>query len=142
MQLGLCTAYFAVLLLLSMYGIHRSHLVLTCLRYRERLKQMRHGLPPLLSTPSAGVPPPSIGVPPPANPDGNEPATEPPPVPRVTMQLPIFNEATVIARLLDHVAAVRYPRSALEIQVLDDSTDETEVLARAHVAELRRTHPD
>ena len=126
MQLGLCTAYFAVLLLLSMYGIHRSHLVLTCLRFRDRLKQMRHGLPPLLDSPSADEPTPA----------------HPAPLPHVTIQLPIFNEATVIARLLDHVAAVRYPRSALEIQVLDDSTDETEVLARAHVAELRRVHPD
>ena len=33
----LCTSYFAVLLLLSMYGLHRSHLVLTCLRQRKKL---------------------------------------------------------------------------------------------------------
>jgi hypothetical protein len=130
MQLGLCTAYFAVLLLLAMYGVHRSHLVLTCLRYRDRLKEMRHGLPPI-SAEQALVSPP-----------GDASGDDDRPLPHVTIQLPIFNEATVIARLLDHVAAIRYPRSSLEIQVLDDSTDETEVLARAHVAELRHIHPD
>src|ERR1700722_3220414 len=117
MQLALCTAYFAVLLLLAMYGIHRSHLVLTCLRHRGRLKDMRHGLPPLAEDHEGALP-------------------------HVTVQLPLFNEATVIARLLDHVAALRYPRKYLEIQVLDDSTDETESLARARVAELRHTQPD
>jgi glycosyltransferase involved in cell wall biosynthesis len=117
MQLGLCTAYFAVLLLLATYGIHRSHLVLTCLRHRGRLKEMRQGLPPIGADHEGALP-------------------------HVTIQLPIFNEATVIARLLDHVAALRYPRRFLEIQVLDDSTDETEVLARAHLAELRRAQPD
>ena len=139
MQLGLCTAYFAVLLLLAMYGIHRSHLVLTCLRFRGRLKEMRHGLPPLSDAPrlAESIPPVSGEVdtlaPSPVHRD---------PLPHVTIQLPIFNEATVIARLLDHVAAVRYPRESLEIQVLDDSTDETEALARTHLAVLRAAQPD
>ena len=38
MQGALCFAYFAVLLLLAMYGLHRSHLVLTCLRLKKKLK--------------------------------------------------------------------------------------------------------
>jgi len=57
--------------------------------------------------------------------------------PSVTVQLPLFNEATVVERLLESVARLDWPREKLEIQVLDDSTDETRELARAKVAELR-----
>ena len=52
----------------------------------------------------------------------------PPPVdewPRVTVQLPIYNEMYVVDRLIDAVCALDYPLDKLEIQVLDDSTDET-----------------
>ena len=45
--------------------------------------------------------------------------------PPVTVQLPIYNERFVVERLLESVAALRYPRELLEIQVLDDSTDDT-----------------
>ena len=41
MQIALCTLYFAVLLLLASYGLHRSHLVFTCLRLRKRLAEIR-----------------------------------------------------------------------------------------------------
>jgi len=60
----------------------------------------------------------------------------PPPVenwPKVTIQLPIFNERYVIERLVDAVAQFDYPRELLDIQVLDDSTDETREVARACV---------
>ena len=50
--------------------------------------------------------------------------------PKVTVQLPIFNERYVIERLVETVAQFDYPRELLEIQVLDDSTDETQVVAR------------
>jgi len=50
--------------------------------------------------------------------------------PRVTVQLPIFNERYVIDRLVESVAAFDYPRELLDIQVLDDSTDETKIVAR------------
>jgi cellulose synthase/poly-beta-1,6-N-acetylglucosamine synthase-like glycosyltransferase len=50
-------------------------------------------------------------------------------LPRVTVQLPIFNEMYVVDRLLASVAALRYPQDRLEIQVLDDSTDETTAIA-------------
>lgn len=50
--------------------------------------------------------------------------------PRVTIQLPIFNERYVIERLVEAVARFDYPRELLEIQVLDDSTDETQEVAR------------
>lgn len=45
--------------------------------------------------------------------------------PRVTIQLPIYNEKYVVERLIEAVAEIDYPKEKLEIQVLDDSTDET-----------------
>jgi cellulose synthase/poly-beta-1,6-N-acetylglucosamine synthase-like glycosyltransferase len=59
-------------------------------------------------------------------------------LPTVTVQLPIYNEATVVQRLLEAVAALNYPRDRLEIQVLDDSVDETQRLAQEKVQELQR----
>ena len=60
----------------------------------------------------------------------------PPPVadwPVVTVQLPIFNEMYVVDRLIDAVCALDYPKEKLEIQVLDDSTDETSDIAELAV---------
>jgi cellulose synthase/poly-beta-1,6-N-acetylglucosamine synthase-like glycosyltransferase len=54
-------------------------------------------------------------------------------LPRITVQLPLFNEMYVVERLLKAVTAIDYPRDKFEIQVLDDSTDETVKLARATV---------
>jgi cellulose synthase/poly-beta-1,6-N-acetylglucosamine synthase-like glycosyltransferase len=54
-------------------------------------------------------------------------------LPRVTVQLPLYNEMYVVERLLDSVTKIRYPRELLEIQVLDDSNDETVAIARAAV---------
>lgn len=51
-------------------------------------------------------------------------------LPRVTVQLPIFNEQYVVDRLLDAVCKLDYPREKLDIQLLDDSTDETIEVAR------------
>jgi len=68
-------------------------------------------------------------------------ATKPPQLfaelPRVTVQLPMYNEMYVAERLLDGVASIDYPRDRLEIQVLDDSTDETTEIARRKAEELR-----
>jgi cellulose synthase/poly-beta-1,6-N-acetylglucosamine synthase-like glycosyltransferase len=58
-------------------------------------------------------------------------------LPRVTVQLPIYNELYVVERLIDAVSRIEYPRDRLEIQVLDDSTDETQGIARARVGRLR-----
>src|SRR4029453_5193413 len=70
-------------------------------------------------------------VPVPAN-----PLTELPPV---TIQLPIYNEMYVADRLIDAGGQIDYPRELLEIQVLDDSTDETTIVAeravRRHAAQ-------
>ncbi len=55
-------------------------------------------------------------------------------LPRITVQLPLFNELYVVERLLKAVTGIDYPREKLEIQVLDDSTDETVEVAEAVVA--------
>jgi cellulose synthase/poly-beta-1,6-N-acetylglucosamine synthase-like glycosyltransferase len=57
--------------------------------------------------------------------------------PRVTIQLPVFNEMYVVRRLVDAVCRLDYPRDRLQIQVLDDSTDETVDIARACVDRWR-----
>lgn len=49
-------------------------------------------------------------------------------LPRVTVQLPVYNELYVVERLIDSVIALHYPKEKLEIQVLDDSTDESVAL--------------
>ncbi len=54
-------------------------------------------------------------------------------LPRVTIQLPIFNEMYVAERLIGAVSRIDYPGELLEVQVLDDSTDETQAIARACV---------
>lgn len=59
-------------------------------------------------------------------------------LPQVTIQLPLFNEMYVVDRLLEAVAALEYPVDKLQIQVLDDSTDETREICRAKVRELKQ----
>ena len=63
-------------------------------------------------------------------------------LPIVTVQLPLFNEMYVAARLLDAVALIDYPRDRFEVQVLDDSTDETQAICRAKIAEIAATGID
>ncbi|WOI22728.1 MULTISPECIES: cellulose synthase family protein [Nonlabens] len=63
-------------------------------------------------------------------------------IPYVTIQLPVFNEAYVMERLLDNIVLLDYPHEKLEIQVLDDSTDETVVTTKAHVEKLAATGID
>src|SRR5881398_412072 len=59
-------------------------------------------------------------------------------LPKVTMQLPIFNEVYVAERLLRSVSELDYPRELLQIQVLDDSTDETREITASCAEELRQ----
>jgi len=56
-------------------------------------------------------------------------------LPLVTVQLPIFNEQFVVDRLIESICAMEYPREKLEIQLLDDSTDETQQVAAGIVAQ-------
>lgn len=103
-ELSVLAIYFAVLLLLSFYGSHRYVIVRL---YRKH---------------ASGPDP--------------EPARRfaPEALPVVTVQLPSFNERYVIERLIDATCRLDYPSDRLEIQVLDDSTDDTTELARARVA--------
>jgi len=98
-------AYYVVLLLLAVYGIHR--LVIVALYQFGRSSAPRE-----LNTMKEW--------------------------PRVTVQLPLFNELYVAERLLEAAAAIDYPAERLEIQVLDDSTDRTYEIVARKIAELRR----
>src|SRR6201997_827716 len=62
-----------------------------------------------------------------------KPGPVPDPLPVVTIQLPLYNEMYVADRLIEAVCAIEYPRERLEIQVLDDSTDETRSVAELAV---------
>jgi len=59
-------------------------------------------------------------------------------LPFITVQLPLFNEMYVVERLVKAITEVDYPHDKLQIQVLDDSTDETVNLARAVVEKYRQ----
>jgi cellulose synthase/poly-beta-1,6-N-acetylglucosamine synthase-like glycosyltransferase len=97
--------YFIVMVILAFYGIHRYQLV--WLYYRNKKNRAKWNEPPARFA------------------EGE--------LPFVTIQLPIFNEQFVIDRLLEAVCNLDYPRDRFEIQVLDDSTDETRTVARGLV---------
>jgi len=63
-------------------------------------------------------------------------------IPYITIQLPVYNEMYVMERLLDNIAKIDYPKDKLEIQVLDDSTDETVETTLKHVQKLQATGLD
>ena len=63
--------------------------------------------------------------------DNSPPMLSPDALPRITVQLPIFNERNVVERLINAACELDWPRDRLQIQVLDDSTDDTAELARA-----------
>lgn len=63
-------------------------------------------------------------------------------VPHVTIQLPVYNEMYVMERLLDNIAKLKYPDGKLEIQVLDDSTDESVQSTSAHIKKLQSSGLD
>ena len=63
-------------------------------------------------------------------------------LPRVTVQIPAFNEMYVIERVIDAICAFDYPSDKLDIQVLDDSTDETQRIARGTVERWRNVGID
>jgi len=100
MKEALLAIYFAMLVLLSIYGTHRYFLLYLYLKHRKILPK---------------------------------PEGEFKNLPLVTIQLPFYNEMYVVQRLIDHTVKIDYPRDKLEIQVLDDSTDETSEIARARV---------
>jgi len=99
-DLALLIPYFIVLIILAAYGAHRYWLVYLYYKYQKNKT--------------------------------TEPAArfQTDDLPRVTVQLPIFNEQYVVDRLLDAVCRLEYPKEKLDIQLLDDSTDETVEVAR------------
>src|SRR5689334_12587703 len=62
-----------------------------------------------------------------------QPLPPPAQLPRVVIQLPVYNERNVIDRLIEAAAGIDWPHDRLQIQVLDDSTDDTTELARRAV---------
>jgi cellulose synthase/poly-beta-1,6-N-acetylglucosamine synthase-like glycosyltransferase len=99
---SLLIPYFLVMLILAFYGIHRYQLVWLYFKNKKNATKWDE---------------------PPARFDEGE-------LPFVTIQLPIFNEQFVIDRLIEAVCRLEYPRDRFEIQLLDDSTDETQGVAR------------
>ena len=97
--------YFAVLGILSIYGLHRYDIIRTYFKHRKS-------------------------------------ATTTPPrhfeqLPPVTIQLPLYNERYVVERLIEEASKIEYPKELLQIQVLDDSTDDTAPFAEALVERYR-----
>src|SRR5438105_2621667 len=90
---ALLIPYFGILIVLSVYGLHRYE---TMRRYRKFRKNLPRAADRQFER-----------------------------LPKVTVQLPLYNERFVVARLLEEVSKIDYPRELLQIQVLDDSTDET-----------------
>lgn len=97
--------YFAVLIVLSLYGLHRYEMI------RAYYKN-KHKLP-------------------------KEAPSRFDELPRVTVQLPLYNERFVVDRLVEEICKIDYPKDKLQIQVLDDSTDETHAYAERLVAQYR-----
>ncbi len=97
--------YFGILLVLSVYGLHRYEIIRTYFKHRrKRVTESTLHFAEL---------------------------------PRVTIQLPLYNERYVVERLLEEVTKIEYPREKLEIQVLDDSTDNTREFASTLVEQYR-----
>lgn len=68
--------------------------------------------------------------------------TNPDEIPLVTIQLPIYNEKYVVERLLTTISKLEYPNDKLEIQVLDDSTDDSILETKKMIADLRQSGLD
>ena len=97
--------YFSILVILSIYGIHRYDIIRTYFKYRKNAV--------------------------------SEPPKHFEQLPPVTIQLPLYNERYVVERLIEEVLKIEYPQELLQIQVLDDSTDDTAPFAEALVERYR-----
>lgn len=97
--------YFAVVIGLSLYGLHRYSIIYLFLKYRNQRPEPQGHFEQL---------------------------------PRVTVQLPVYNELYVVERLLKAVSKLEYPKGLLQIQVLDDSTDATVEISARCVGELQQ----
>jgi cellulose synthase/poly-beta-1,6-N-acetylglucosamine synthase-like glycosyltransferase len=97
--------YFTILVILSVYGIHRYDIIRTYFKLRKNATK--------------------------------EPARRFEQLPPVTIQLPLYNERYVVERLIEETVKMEYPKELLQIQVLDDSTDDTAPFAEALVERYR-----
>ena len=97
--------YFSMMVILSVYGIHRFEIIHTYFKYRKNATR--------------------------------EPVRHFEKLPPVTIQLPLFNERYVVERLVEEIVKIEYPKELLQIQVLDDSTDDTAPFAGALVERYR-----
>lgn len=111
-QMAVLLGYFSILGVLAIYGFHRFVIVRLYQKYA------------------------SNGDPAPADTFGRAE------LPKVTVQLPVFNERYVVERLIDAACGLDYPADRLEIQVLDDSTDDTTSRARERVEYWRQRGVD
>ncbi|MFL6464644.1 MAG: glycosyltransferase, partial [Bryobacteraceae bacterium] len=102
---ALLLPYFSILVILSVYGVHRYE---TIRRYRKHKKSLLHAAPQHFTA-----------------------------LPRITVQLPLYNERYVVERLLEETVKLDYPKELLQIQVLDDSTDETHAFTERLCNEYR-----
>ena len=100
--------YTICLLLIFMYAIAQLNLLFNYLKYRNKED----------NSPKFNF----------SNPDE---------IPFVTIQLPVFNELYVMKRLLKNIAKLEYPLDKLEIQVLDDSTDESIEMTAKHIKKIQ-----
>lgn len=103
---AILVTYFSVLAVLSVYGLHRYEMIRGYWKHRKRLENSTA----------------------PTRFDDRD-------LPRVTIQLPLYNERYVVERLIEETSKMDYPKHLLQIQVLDDSTDDTHAFTERLVGE-------
>ena len=108
-QIACLVAYSLIVVSLSLYGLHRYHMLRLFFRHRRKRLTAHDHFEEL---------------------------------PAVTVQLPMYNEFHVVERLLDAVAGIDYPRDRFQVQVLDDSQDDTRARARNAAQRLAATGLD
>ena len=117
--MGLTITYFIItiysisLLLIFFYSLAQLNLLVNYLGYKRRIKEA-----------------PKFNL------------LDPKEIPFVTIQLPIYNEEYVVERLLENISKIEYPMSKLEIQVLDDSTDDSVLDTAKRIKALQETGLD
>lgn len=104
---ALLIPYFVLLFILSIYGLHRYEMVREYFRYKNK-----HSHEPAAKFAFEDLP-------------------------RVTIQLPLYNERYVVERLIEQITKMEYPKDKLQIQILDDSTDDTHPFTERLVNEYR-----
>lgn len=120
MSVVIVAMFFGPLSFVVAYGLCQFHLALHYRRGHRILldeSQSQHSVPQPVTTPDTECP-------------------------SVTVQLPVYNELGVVERLIRAVASFDYPRDRLQIQVLDDSTDETVQIISSLIERLRSAEPN